>query len=165
MGSDDGRRKDVKEPLNNIMKGLEGIFGLVDDLIVSNENFKNISGEVDLLHQNKVKAQYDLSMKLGLDDINSSDRKVIRNLNKQIKMEPNVDIYEEENEFRIIILTSNIEQKDIKIFTKDNQIIFEARNPEVFYYKEITVPSTIDDRIMTWNYKNGVIEITINEKK
>ncbi len=164
MGSYDEKRNEVKGPLNNIMRGLEGIFGLVDDLIVGSENFKNMSGEVDLNPQNKVKAQYDLSMKLGLDGLNTSGENAVKKINNPVKMEPNVDIYEEEKEYRVVVLTSNIEQKDIKIFTKDNQIIFEARNPEVFYYKEILLPGTIDDQIMSWDYKNGVIEITMNKK-
>lgn len=157
MGSGNDKSYDGRGPLNNIMKGLEGIFGLVDDLIVSSDNFKNISGEVDLNPQNKVKAQYGLSMKLGLDGMNSSRP-------SGTKMEPSVEIYEEEEDYRVIILTSNIEKKDIKILTKDNQIIFEARNPDVYYYKEIAVPETFDDQLMAWDYKNGVIEITINRE-
>lgn len=156
MGSGDDKRYDGRRPLNNIMKGLEGIFDLVDDLVVNGENIRNISGEADLQPQNKGKIKYGMSMKLGLDGKEQSKNPV--------KMEPSVDIYEEEKEYRVIILTSNIEQKDIVIFTKDNQIIFKARNPEVFYYKEIAMPGIMDDQKMTWDYNNGVIEITVHKK-
>jgi HSP20 family molecular chaperone IbpA len=145
------------------MKGLEGIFDMVDDLIVNGENFKNVSGEIDLTPHNKVKAQYDLSMKLGLDNRKTADRTIIEDMNYQIKMEPNVDIYDEEKEYRIIILTSNIEQQDIEILNKDNRIIFQARNSEVFYYKEITVPCIVYEQKLQWFYKNGVTEIMINK--
>lgn len=162
MGASDDRKNDVKGPLNGLMKGLEGIFGLVDDMIVSGENLRNISKEIDLPTQEKVKAQYDMSVKLGLNEAHTSGKSFVKN--NQIKIEPNVDTYEEEKRYQIIILTSNIEQKDIEIYSKDNRIIFEARNSEVFYYKEITIPCIIDDSKLTWAYKNGVTEIAISKE-
>ncbi|PXV85956.1 hypothetical protein C8E03_11433 [Lachnotalea glycerini] len=158
MGSYDDKRNDVKGPFNNLMKGLEGILGMVDDLIVTGENFKNVSGEIDLPTQNKIKTQYDVTIKTGLNEMHS-DRKAIKN--DQIKKEPSIDIYAEEIGYQIIVLTSNIEEEDIKIFGKDNRLTFEAKNAEVIYYKEITVPCIIDNQKLSWTYKNGVTEITI----
>jgi HSP20 family molecular chaperone IbpA len=143
------------------MKGLEGVFDLVDDLIVNGQNFKNISGEIDLPAQDKIKTQYDVTMKLGLDNLHPFDHKYMKS--NRIKIEPGIDIYEEKAGYQIIVLTSNIEEKDIKIYSKDNRLIFEAKNAEIAYYKEITVPCMIDDQKLSWIYKNGVTEITIRK--
>jgi HSP20 family molecular chaperone IbpA len=103
-------------------------------------------------------------MKLGLDDINTLERKLKNEMNNQVKIEPDIDIYDEGNECRVVILTNNVEQKDIKITNKDNLIIFEAGNSEVLYYKEIAAPCLIDDNKLTWAYKNGITEITISKE-
>lgn len=159
MGYNENKKNDVKGPLDTIMKGLEGVFGLVDDLIINSENFKQISGEFNSPTQNKVKAQYGVSVKMGLDKNYSTI-----NRNPLIKTEPSVDIYEEANEYKIIILTRNIEENDIKISIKNNCIIFEAQNVEIIYYKEIALPCVIDDQKLAWSYKNGVTEVSVGKQ-
>ncbi|RDU24976.1 Hsp20/alpha crystallin family protein [Anaerosacchariphilus polymeriproducens] len=160
MGSNDDNRNDVKGPFNNLMKGLEGILGVVDDLIVNGENFKNLSGEIELPSQNKVKTHYDMTIKTGLNEVHTNSKFV---KNSQMKIEPSIDIYEEEMGYQVIVLTSNVAENDIKIFSNDNRLIFEASNAEVIYYKEITLPCMIDDQKLVWTHKNGVTEITIGK--
>lgn len=159
MGNNDENRNDIKGPFNNLMKGLEGILSVVDELIVNGENFKNLSDENEVSSQNKVKTYYDMNIQTGLNEGHPN-----RNVkNSQMKIEPSIDIYEEEIGYQVVVLTSNIEENDIKIFSNDNRLIFEASNPEVIYYKEITLPCIIDDQKLVWTHKNGITEITIGK--
>jgi len=145
-------------PIGSVFKGLEKLINVVSDMAHTGENIKEFSGSIPGIDNNKVHSAYNLSFKVGLTDkLNSSS------VNKYIRtrIEPNVDILDEEDELKVIILINSIDEKDITIQPKENVIVFEAQNPSVNYYKEITIPSNAQTSNLSWRYKNGVITINI----
>jgi len=145
-------------PIGSVFKGLEKLINVVSDMANKGENIKEFNGNIPGIDNDKVHSAYNLSFKVGLTDkLNSSS------VNKYIRtrIEPNVDILDEEDELKVIILVNSIDEKDITIQPKENVIVFEAQNPSVNYYKEITIPSNAQTSNLSWRYKNGVITINI----
>ena len=145
-------------PIGSVFKGLEKLINVVSDMANKGENIKEFNGNIPGIDNDKVHSAYNLSFKVGLTDkLNSSS------VNKYIRtrIEPNVDILDEEDELKVIILINSIDEKDITIQPKENVIVFEAQNPSVNYYKEITIPSNAQTSNLSWRYKNGVITINI----
>jgi len=145
-------------PIGSVFKGLEKLINVVSDMAHTGENIKEFSGSIPGIDNNKVHSAYNLSFKVGLTDkLNTSSADKYT----RTKIEPNVDIFHEENEIRVIILVNSIDEKDIIIQPNENIIIFQAQNPSVNYYKEITIPSDAQTSNLSWRYKNGVITINI----
>lgn len=156
----DDMKKETKG-INSLINGLGSIIDLVGDMIEKGENVKNINGEVNIPSQKRIKANYDVSMRLGINDSSELEKDFIKRTNIQTKTEPNIDVYDEENEYTVIVLVNNIKEEDIQILKEQNKIIFEARNSYVFYFKQVEIPSIYKVEDLKWNYKNGIVKIVI----
>ncbi len=154
-------KKEAKGQIDSLISGLGSIIDLVGDMIEKGENVKNINGEVNIPSEKRMKANYGVSMRFGINDSSELEKDFIKRTNIQVKTEPNIDVYDEENEYIVIVLVNNIEEDDIQILKKQNKIIFEARNPYVYYSKQIEIPSTYKVENLKWNYKNGIVKIVI----
>lgn len=160
MSNKDNSKND-DNPLNNLFDGLGKFINIVSDMSITGENVKKYTGEINGLNNNKIKSAYDFSVKLGLNDDSHPIRTFSKNKYTEAKVEPNVDIFDEEEELSVIILVNNINESDIKIQPKGKGMIFEARNANIHYYKEIDLPFEPELSSFKWNYKNGIISISI----
>lgn len=152
---------------NNIaggmFKGLDKLINIASGLIDSSENIKRYSGEINSIDKNKIKTSYDVSIKLGLDEKIESLKTLSKNNYNRTRVEPNIDILDEEKDFIVIILVKNISENDIKIQHERGRIFFEAQNENVYYYKEINIPMELQINNTKWSYKNGIIKINITK--
>lgn len=153
------------DSVDNLFKGLEKIVSVVGNMIDSGENVVKYSGSIKGLDNEKIKSAYNLSVKLGINDGLESLKSEFKNRIQKSFVEPGVDIFDEDDKKTIIILVNNISEQDIHIESKNNGIIFEAKNPNVHYYKEIETSDKLQMENLKWTYKNGVIKIDIPKKE
>ena len=154
--------KNNDDSMNGLFKNLGKFITVVGDMVNSGENVMKSSGEIGNLNNDKVKTAYNFSVKMGLnDDIKSHFANITNKTYYPTRIEPNIDIFEEEKEFTIILMVNSIDEKDIRIQPKNDILVFEAENENVHYYKEISTPPNLEINNVKWSYKNGVIKIDI----
>jgi HSP20 family protein len=79
---------------------------------------------------------------------------------KEIR-EPLTDIFEADNATKIYIELPGEEKEDIRLDVVNNGIEIRANN----FYKKIKLPNmNVPKEVLSTNYKNGVLEITIPKK-
>lgn len=79
------------------------------------------------------------------------------------KREPLIDIFNEENEIRVVAELPGVDKKDIKLDLGEKQITISVDTKGRKYYKEVELPSSA--KSMTSNYKNGVLEVRLVKKE
>ena len=151
-------------PISGLFKGLEKFINVASDMVNTGENIKKYSGEINGFNNEKIKSAYDVTIKLGLDDKLESFKNLSKNRYIKTRVEPNIDVFDEKNEFTIIILANNIKEKDINIQAENDVVVFEAQNENVHYYKEISIPSELQIENIKWSYKNGIIKVDIQKQ-
>jgi len=68
-------------------------------------------------------------------------------------------------EVRVIVELPGVEKKDIRLYGTDNSLTISVDTPQRKYYKEIQLLAGIDPKQARSTYKNGVLEITLPQKK
>ncbi|EZQ10836.1 MULTISPECIES: archaeal heat shock protein Hsp20 [Acidianus] len=78
--------------------------------------------------------------------------------------EPLVDVIEKGEEVRLIAEMPGVDKENIKVKVNDNVIVLSAQQGDKKYYKEVELPSPVDESSAKANYKNGVLEIVFKKK-
>ena len=81
------------------------------------------------------------------------------------KREPLADVITADGEIRVIVELPGVEKENIKLFGTDDKLTITVDTPEHKYFKEVELPTKVDIKKATSNYKNGVLDITIPKKK
>jgi len=81
------------------------------------------------------------------------------------KREPLVDVMSTDGEVRVIVELPGVEKKDIKLSGTEDKLTISVDTPEHKYFKEVELPAKVDSKKATSKYKNGVLDITIPQKK
>lgn len=79
-------------------------------------------------------------------------------------IEPFVDIFDEEDRYRIIVDIPGVEKDQISIEGSEHSIIVRTQG-ERKYYKEIRLEDAIDPSSAKAQYRNGVLTITVEKKE
>lgn len=86
-------------------------------------------------------------------------------INLRDKREPIVDIFEQDNEIKILAELPGVEKNDIKLYITERALTISVDTPEKKYYKELELPSEVTHEQAKTNYNNGVLEITLRKKE
>ena len=148
-------------PINGIFKGLEKVIYAIGDMVDKNENIITQSGEISSSVNDKIKGAYNFSVRMGINEHVKSLKDISAAKTHKTKVEPETDIFNEDTEITVIIMASNIEEKDIQIEAIENIVSFEAQNPNIHYHKKISLPPGLNTINLKWSYKNGIIKIDI----
>ena len=81
------------------------------------------------------------------------------------KREPLVDIFEENNEIKVVAELPGVEKKDIKLYATTDRLTISVDTPERKYYKEIDLPTEVDNTTPKTRYKNGILEVILKKRK
>ncbi|UCH71267.1 MAG: Hsp20/alpha crystallin family protein [Candidatus Bathyarchaeota archaeon] len=82
--------------------------------------------------------------------------------------EPLVDVISTDNEVKVVAELPGVEKNDIQLHGTENTLTISVDTPERKYFKEVQMPTTVNQKAAKTAYRNGVLEITmpkIEEKK
>lgn len=80
------------------------------------------------------------------------------------KREPLIDIYEEDNEIKVIAELPGVEKEDTKLYATEDRLTISVEAPERKYYKELDLPAEVDPNTARTSYRNGVLEVVLKKK-
>jgi HSP20 family protein len=86
-------------------------------------------------------------------------------LNLQDQREPLVDIIEEDEEIRVITELPGVDKENIKLFVSENSVTISVETKERKYYKELELPTDVDDTTAISKLKNGILETILKKKR
>ena len=86
-------------------------------------------------------------------------------VNIREQREPLVDVLETDGEVKVIAELPGVEKKDIKLHATEENLTISVDTPEKKYYKEVELPSNVDPKQADSAYKNGVLEVTLKQRK
>jgi HSP20 family protein len=164
---------DFDSGFGGLFKGLNNLLEAASKLAEKGETIEK-SGDIDFSSLNKIKGAKDLKGVYGIRFGTLSDgRPSVRpfgNVRKTPKgpvvetvREPMVDIFEEEKCLLIVAEMPGIAKSEI-VLTLDGDILdIKAGSGERQYQKEVLLPRSGDADKMKWTYKNGILEISIND--
>lgn len=78
--------------------------------------------------------------------------------------EPLVDVIEKGDEVRIISEVPGVNKDQIKVRVNGNKVTIQAQGEDRKYYKEVELPSEVDEKSAKATYNNGVLQIILKKK-
>ncbi|HKM75264.1 MAG TPA: archaeal heat shock protein Hsp20 [Candidatus Bathyarchaeia archaeon] len=85
-------------------------------------------------------------------------------LEPQETREPLVDVINENEQVRVIAELPGVEKGDIKTSVADDTLTIRVDSPKK-YYKEVQLPTSVDQDSPKASYNNGVLEIVLRKQK
>lgn len=79
--------------------------------------------------------------------------------------EPLVDVFEEDDEVKVIAELPGVEKEDIKLYATEDKMTISVETPERKYYKELDLPAEVDYHTARTLYKNGILEVVLKKKE
>lgn len=73
-----------------------------------------------------------------------------------------VDIYEEDDEVRVVADLPGVEKSDIDVTSDGRTVSIRAEGDRRRYDEEVHLPRRVDEESATARYNNGVLEITFS---
>ncbi|MBS7620406.1 Hsp20/alpha crystallin family protein [Candidatus Bathyarchaeota archaeon] len=86
-------------------------------------------------------------------------------LDLQDQREPLVDIVDEGDTIRIIAELPGVEKNDIKLYATSKSLTISVDTPQRKYYKELELPSEVDESSARSTYKNGILETILKKRQ
>jgi HSP20 family protein len=86
-------------------------------------------------------------------------------VNIREEREPLVDVLEQEKTVSIIAELPGVEKSDIQLHTTETTLTLSVNTPQRKYYKQITLPTTVDPKKAQSRYKNGVLKVTMQKRQ
>lgn len=154
--------------LGGLFKGMGSLFDLIDKMAEEGKSEEVQAGEKDVLG-GKGKAVYGFSVRVGLGgkpvvesfgNIRATETGAVV---AEVR-EPLVDVFDEENEIRIIAEIPGVEEKNIKVEVKDDILTISAEAGERKYQKEVLLPHAVEQQITGRSYRNGVLELKLRKQ-
>jgi len=85
-------------------------------------------------------------------------------LEPQEAREPLVDVINENEQVRVIAELPGVEKSNIKTTVADDTLTIRVDSPRK-YYKEVQLPTSVDQDSPKASYNNGVLEIVLRKQK
>ncbi|MGC9106507.1 MAG: archaeal heat shock protein Hsp20 [Thermoprotei archaeon] len=80
--------------------------------------------------------------------------------------EPLVDVIERNDEVKVIAEVPGVSKENIKVKVLNGEkLVIQATGEDRKYYKEIELPTKVDEKSAKASYKNGVLEVTLKKAK
>ena len=153
------RRRSIEELFDEIMREFEDLFwGLEREMI---ETFER-GGVRPIV--------YGVRITIGPDgrpivEEFGNVRRIGRRPVISEEREPLVEVHEEDNKVTVIAELPGVDKEDIDVRVVDNKLIIKAKGKDRKYYKEVELPEDIKPETARAQYRNGVLEVTIERKK
>jgi len=82
----------------------------------------------------------------------------------QRSREPLIDVFEEDDEVRVIVDLPGIKDSDIDLRALESKLIISVGAPNRKYYKEIQLPKRVDPKTSIASYRNGVLDVRLKAR-
>jgi HSP20 family protein len=79
--------------------------------------------------------------------------------------EPLVDVITTNGEIKVVAELPGVDKKHIKLHASDDSLTISVDTPDHKYYKEISLPTEVEPKGAKSSYKNGVLQVTLQEAK
>ena len=154
--------------LGGILKGIEKLVDLATELEEKGGEV-NKEGEIDLGHLKKgMKGVFGFSIKTAVGgkpvvESFGNIKKTPQGPKIEEEREPITDVFDEKDEVVVMAEMPGISEEGISIDLKGDILAIKAVNSHRSYYKEVLLSSKVRPDTLTWNYKNGVLEVRIKK--
>jgi HSP20 family protein len=157
-----------KLSMGGLFKGIEKLIDLSKELEEAGGKIEK-EGEIDLSHLKKgMKGVFGFSVKTA-----SGGKSVVEsfgNIKKTTKgpiieeeREPITDVFDEKDEIKIYAEMPGVDKKNIQIDLKEDILDISVKSGPRKYRKELLLPVKANFENITWDYKNGMLEIKIKK--
>lgn len=151
--------KMAENTLNSIGKFVPGLGKLMEEA-KKNPAFKDRLKEVNQEVDRRLRQGLRLR---GTQTEEGLEQNFVKSIKSQSKTrEIYVDIFDEKNFYKIIAEIPGVEEKDIHIDFKDNQLTLKVDTVKHKYYKKFKVPEDLDGEFKK-KYLNGVLELAFKK--
>ena len=80
------------------------------------------------------------------------------------EIEPLVDVIEKDDEVRVVAEVPGVNKDQVKVKVSNNKVIIQAQGEDRKYYKEIDMPTEVEDKNIKATYNNGILQIMLKKK-
>ncbi len=161
--------------LGGLLSGLGNLIDTATKLAEKGEEFSK-SGEIDFSSLDKIKGLKELKGVYGVRVRTMADGRPsvqpFGNIKRTPKgpvveevREPIVDVFDEPEGIHVVAEMPGIDEKDFQIEIKGDILNISAEGRNRKYQKEILLSREATAEQMTWNYKNGILEIIIGKSE
>ncbi|ANT64684.1 Hsp20/alpha crystallin family protein [Prosthecochloris sp. CIB 2401] len=170
-GKDEGFNIDLgfgKFQLGGLTEGIEKIIDLANKLNEAGGSYSSTQ-QVDLDHIKKgMNAVFGISVKSGIRSDEGTVVESFGNIRQtsdgpkvEPRREPMTDIFDESAKVTIVMEMPGVVASDIAITLKGDILEVSCDKGSRLYYKEVLLPSPVDEGSMKWEYLNGMLEIIL----
>jgi HSP20 family protein len=167
----DKPRGDVAFGLGGIFKGLGDFLETVSSLAQKAEKLQTETGEGMRVGSfgspTGLRAVYGVSVRLG-----ASGQPVVEHFGNMREKpgkgpvvdevrEPIADLLDEDDHFLVVAELPGMAESEIQWKIKDDILIISGESGNRKYYKELLLPSRIQENKVSGAYKNGILELTL----
>ncbi|HWQ42966.1 MAG TPA: hypothetical protein VN456_13140 [Desulfosporosinus sp.] len=135
---------------------LRGLGGLLDTVQKGDEQSSTIHKREQLGSNNSAKLKVACSYNVKIGELKDAFK------NKRT-LEPITNVFDEEDYIRVISELPDIEENQIQIQTGGSCLEFSAFGVQN-YRATISLPCSVDEKTIIYQYKEGILEITIRKK-
>lgn len=86
-------------------------------------------------------------------------------MNKEKRKEPLLDVFDEEDNFTVIVETSAVEKDDVLFQLEKNKLILFSNLVDDKYKAEISLPPKVNREDFTKRYNNNILELKFRKMK
>jgi len=158
----------AKSGLGGLFKGIENLIDLAAKLKESGGQISK-EGEVDLSHLKEgMKGVFGFSVKTAVGGAPIVEpfgniKQTPTGPSVEDVREPLTDLFDEEQEIRILAEMPGINQGDIHLDLKDDILDIRAESGKRKYHKEVLLPALVQPGTLTSRYNNGILEIKVSK--
>ena len=162
--------------LGGLFKGIANLIDLVAKMEEEGKTEITRRGEIKGLGEKfgrkDIKGVYGFTIRTGLGERGRLKPRIepfgnIRETKKGPEVvetrEPITDVFDEKDQVRVIAELPGADPKDIQTKIEGDILILEAKGDKNKYFKEILLPSLVEEKIQETSFKNGVLELKLKK--
>jgi HSP20 family protein len=157
--------------LGGIFKGLGSLLEMVSGLAQKAEKFETEAGEGvrtgSIGSPGGLHAVYGVSVRVGLggqpviEQFGNVREKAGEGPVVDEVREPIVDLLDEGEYYLAVAELPGVEETQVQWKLKEDILIVSAESGDRKYYKELLLPSRVDEKRVSRSYKNGILELKL----
>lgn len=154
--------------LGGLFRGVERLVDLAAELEEAGGEIKR-EGEIDLSQlKNGMKGVFGFSIKTAVGgkpivEPFGNIKKTPQGPKVEEEREPIVDLFNEKEEVQIYAEMPGINEEDIKVELRGDILDIFAQTGDRKYHKEVLLPAKVEPQTLTYNYKNGILEVKVKK--
>ncbi len=154
--------------LGGLFKGIEKLIDLASELKEAGGEIKK-EGKIDLSHLKEgMKGVYGFSIKTATGDrpifeTFGNIKKTPEGPTVTEEREPLTDVFNEKDEVVVIAEIPGVSEEDITVDLKGDILEISAAGKNRKYRKEILLPVQVKNETLSYNYKNGILEVRVKK--